>query len=389
MVSTAIPPDYSGAGAQAYRLASGLGAAGTPVTLVTRTRAPIPPGLPPQTMQLVRISPPGPRRVSFALFYLAMAAELVRGRRRYRVVHVHGIWWAASVAAVAAWVARLPLVAKVTLVGSDDAGSILAFAAHRPLLGLLRSLPLRRAAALVATTAYIRDDALRRGVPAARVRLLPNSVDTGFFRAPTAEERQAARSALGARGALVLFCGGFIRRKGLHVAVQAFSQLAPETDAELHITGPAIGFEPGDEGYADLMRQLMRRLGVEDRCRLTGWVDADRLRAYFWAADVLVFPSASEGMPNLLFEALSCGTPCVAGDIPGVRSVGIECDLLRLADPADPDAVAAAITDVLAAGRTTETMECAHAVIDERLSMDSLVRSYRRLYDELAPDDRG
>lgn len=389
MVSPSIPPDYSGAGAQAYRLAVGLSRAGIPVSFITKTTGPLTTGFPEESVDLVRIRVPGPRRASLALFYIAMALVLLARRRQYRLVHVHGVYWAASVAAIAARAVGMPMVVKVTLVGSDDASTVFAFAARHRILGRLRLAPLMWSSAIVATTPHIRDDAIKNGLSPARVRLLPNAVDTAFFRLPSDSERQSARAALGIRGLLVLFAGGFLHRKGLHLAIRAFACFAnSRKDVALHILGPASGLESSDSGYPAQIRSLLHEVDLDDKCRMVGWVDSNRLRSYFWASDALIFPSASEGLPNLLLEALSSGTPCVANDIPSIRSISIRSDLLRLVDAHESQEVAHAIQQLIGQGRGRETAESARSEIESRFSMTALVHSYSDLYEEIEEGTR-
>jgi glycosyltransferase involved in cell wall biosynthesis len=79
------------------------------------------------------------------------------------------------------------------------------------------------------------------------------------------------------------------------------------------------------------LRELVRRLEVEDRVNFAGWVDSP---ARIWAEiDLLVFPSRHEGSPNAVLEALAYGVPVLASDIPEHREI---LDLGSLL-PADDD----------------------------------------------------
>ena len=76
-------------------------------------------------------------------------------------------------------------------------------------------------------------------------------------------------------------------------------------------------------------------------------VPGDRIQDLYSAADLFVSPSRAEGMPLAVMEALACGTPVVASDIPGQRYVGADLDAVELV-PLDAAALAGGIEAMLA-----------------------------------------
>jgi glycosyltransferase involved in cell wall biosynthesis len=92
-----------------------------------------------------------------------------------------------------------------------------------------------------------------------------------------------------------------------------------------------------------------------------GRVSDERLVELYNAADVLLFPSWAEGFGLPVLEAMACGTPVVASDIPVLREVGGE--VISYAPASDPLALAAAVHAVLAAD------------VDHRAAMAEAVRA--------------
>lgn len=175
------------------------------------------------------------------------------------------------------------------------------------------------------------------GVTAEQVRVLRNGVDLNLFK-PLAPERDALRGKLGIEtGPILLSVGGLIERKGHHLVIEALRDVPGAT---LLIAG---------EGpmRAALEKQIARQ-GLKGRARLLGPVSHGELPRYYNAADIFVLATSREGMPNVVLEALACGTPVVACDAEGVRE--------QLADPIaglvvgkrDPAAIAESICEVLA-----------------------------------------
>ena len=94
-------------------------------------------------------------------------------------------------------------------------------------------------------------------------------------------------------------------------------------------------------------RDAAVRLGLEDLIHPTPPVQDARV--LYGAADIYIAASFSEGMPFALLEAIACGTPVVAADIPGHRFAGAALPACRLV-PRLPIAFADAIAEELSTG---------------------------------------
>lgn len=89
----------------------------------------------------------------------------------------------------------------------------------------------------------------------------------------------------------------------------------------LHLFVVGEGSKEADFRYEKLLKDLTKKLRVEDQVHFTGWVDKEKLNLIFKASDLFVLPSSSEGMPNALLEALGSGLPCIGSDIMGIRDI--------------------------------------------------------------------
>ena len=75
----------------------------------------------------------------------------------------------------------------------------------------------------------------------------------------------------------------------------------------------------GPEGtYEEPLRKLAAELGLQDQVRFLGQVAPEALPELMSAADVLCLATTREGWPNVVHEALACGTPVVATDVGGI-----------------------------------------------------------------------
>lgn len=259
---------------------------------------------------------------------LPLARRLV-AERRIQAIDAHYVY-PDGVAAV--WLgAALGLPVAVTARGSD----LTQLPDHAIPRRLIRAA-LGRADAVIGVSAALRDRAVALGADPARALTLRNGIDTALFRPP--EDRAAARAALGLTRPTLISVGALIERKRHHLTIAAMQRL-PEMD--LLIVGE------GPERAA--LQARIDEAGLADRVRLAGPVPHARLPAWYGAADVSVLASSREGWANVLLEAMACGTPVVASDIPGNPEVVRAPQAGRIVAANTPDGIADAVRAVLAA----------------------------------------
>jgi glycosyltransferase involved in cell wall biosynthesis len=143
---------------------------------------------------------------------------------------------------------------------------------------------------------------------------VPNWVDTARFHPPSADERAAARTALGldreGTRTIVVSVGNCNTTKNHAAVITALGDLDDPGWLYVHA---------GEEDAKRTERRLAETLGVGDRCRFLGHVTD--VPALLRAADVYVMPSHYEGLGNAALEALATGVPCVLADVTGLRDL--------------------------------------------------------------------
>lgn len=189
-----------------------------------------------------------------------------------------------------------------------------------------------RAGGLLAVSAELRRVMASIGMPEETIAVHYTGVDLDRFR-PV--DRAEAKAALGVQGPLLVAAGALVPRKGQRLALEALAML-PE--ATLLLVGGGPDRQPL-EAYA-------RKLGVADRARFLGNRPHAELPGLLAAADLLVHPSASEGLANVWVEALACGTRVVTSDVGGAREVFDRPEAGRLV-ALDAVAIAHAVRDLL------------------------------------------
>jgi len=209
------------------------------------------------------------------------------------------------------------------------------------------------------------------GADPTRIRIVAPGVDHAFF---GPGDRAQARRALGLpeRGPLLLFVGRIQPLKGAAVAVAALASVVRDhPDAHLVVVGGPSG-PRGDEEVARI-DGLVDGLGLRDRVVTVPPRPHELLSTFYRAADVCLVPSRSESFGLVALEAAACGTPVVASDVGGLRSLVDHGRTGYLVEEPDPEAYAAWIRQILA-----------EPLLAERLSTGSVLRARRYTWTRAA-----
>ena len=218
--------------------------------------------------------------------------------------------------------------------------------------------------ALIAVSAATKHDLVKRyGIDAKKIQVVPEGVDTAFFRPSSKKEIQNVKIKYQIEGnysqkssAYILAVGTVQPRKNLEMLIEAFAKL---------IAGPVTSFPPvgarskpdSDHDQKDQVElraaenlstgatrnqtsdnlslviagklgwdyegilNLPKKLGIKDKVRFLGYVEKEDLPALYSGASVFAAPSLFEGFGLPILEALACGCGVVASDIAAHREI--------------------------------------------------------------------
>jgi len=273
--------------------------------------------------------------------------HFVRFARGASLLHLFG----ARTLAVAARGIGMKVVERVNLLRSDEAGGLVKHAALDRLLLKLSDL-------IVVPAQAMADQLMERGVPEARIRLIPNGV---FLEAPSApREELRARLGVAKDACLVLGVGRLAPVKGFDVLVKAFELM---------------------EG----VRLLIAGEGPE-RAHLPPEVllgDREDVADLLEAADVFVQPSRSEVLSNALLEAMLAGRACVATDVGGTGEVVKDMETGLLVAEESAEELRAAIEKLRADPELRSRLgAAARALVLRERSVAAMARAHEAVYRE-------
>ncbi len=215
-----------------------------------------------------------------------------------------------------------------------------------------------------------------------KITELHNSVNTAYFCPGERREEILGRHSIRPDEKIVMFVGGLDSAhyfKGVDVLLEAFYRLRGKGQrARLVIVG--------EGNLRPYYEERARDLGLAYSVVFAGLVTNDMLPHYYNCADVVVLPSidASEAFGVVLLEAMACGKPVIASDLPGPRSVvqdGMTGYVARCGDPADvADKLHRILQDEDAAKRMGAT---GRKLVETVYSNDVIGRKLQSTYEDL------
>lgn len=237
----------------------------------------------------------------------------------------------------------------------------------------LRSLFDRHVAVSAEIAAELRE---RCGVRADLVTHIPNGLDAAPF-APSPADRVAFRREIEApRWAVVATIVASLDSKGHDDLLVAAAEVAR---AGVDIRVVAVG--EGQWGRPEIERRA-RELGLAAKVHLLGFrADIPRILA---GSDLFVLPTLSEGLSIAIMEAMAAGLPVVTTAVGGNAELVAEGVTGFLVPPADPRALAAAMSALAHdPGRGRAFGQAGRARILADFTMDRMLNAYARMYWEL------
>lgn len=209
--------------------------------------------------------------------------------------------------------------------------------------------PLLLKALLGADRVFAVADALKQvavsiGVPADKITVVGNGVDTVRF---VPVDRDEARAALGlpANAPVLISVGGLVERKGFHRVIELLPRLRERWPGLIYLI---VGGASAEGNNRPQLEQQVEQLGLHDTVRFLGSLPPDALKQPLSAADVFVLSTRNEGWANVFLEAMACGLPVVTTDVGGNREVVDRDSLGIVVRFGDAAALEAALDQALA-----------------------------------------
>jgi D-inositol-3-phosphate glycosyltransferase len=228
------------------------------------------------------------------------------------------------------------------------------------------------------------------GADPARIAVIPSGVDTRIYR-PVARDEARRRIGLATSGPVVVYVGRMVPRKDVRNVVRALAHYAAtyESGSDEPVVLLLVGGEtrePDPRATPEIgeLQRLAAELGVSDRLCFAGKRQAEEIRYYYAAGDVVVTTPWYEPFGLTPLEGQACGRPVIGSAVGGITSTIADGVTGLLVPPRDPAALAAALHRLLCDPVLCERMgRAARARVEREFTWPLVAARTAALYNEL------
>ena len=162
----------------------------------------------------------------------------------------------------------------------------------------------RRSSHLICISDVIKNETKKYGINDTKMTVIHNGIDIVKF-----DSQENFRSNLGLKGLVV----GYIGRLEPHKGVEFLIRAAKNFDCNFLIVG----------GGSDQSRlqELVKKLGIQDKIKFTGYVPYNDIPKYYASMDIVVYPTLYEPLGNVILESMAAGKPIVASEVDGIPEI--------------------------------------------------------------------
>ncbi|ASP47974.1 glycosyltransferase [Cognaticolwellia beringensis] len=165
----------------------------------------------------------------------------------------------------------------------------------------------KRAVGILSVSQALADEMITMGIDKEKIRVIYNGVDHDIFNSKHFITNKKIDD-------YILYVGNLKKEKGVIELIKGFAAISEKYPAlKLLYAGPG-------NLRSELANQA-KNLAISNKVVLLGSVDHNQLPELISQARVLALPSYNEGVPNVVLEAMACGTPVLATDVGGIPEV--------------------------------------------------------------------
>ncbi len=198
------------------------------------------------------------------------------------------------------------------------------------------------------------------------IPVIPNGVDLEKFPFP-ARDWSAPR---------LLSVGRLVYQKGLDLAMQALSDLKDI---------PWTWTIAGDGPQMVVLQAMAAEHGLSERIHFWGWQKAEQLKEQYCAANLFLFPSRHEGMPNAVLEAMASGLPVVATRIAGNEELVVNGETGALVPTEDVESLRESLRPLLVDAKMRERMgRASRQRVAQSFGWNRVAEQYQKILEQVS-----
>ncbi len=316
-------------------------------------------------------------RLASALLILKLLFVCFKIRSNYNVFHSHVFTFPFSALGVLGKLSGKMTIAKVTMSDELDLENI------GRLAGMIHKLFAFSFDHIISISDEISNSLSKISIPSDKILYIPNSVNTSIFFPINPENKSKLKTKLQIpNGFVFISVGAITYRKGIDVLVQnwfAFNKRTPGTN--LILLGPRSEEEGaiGDKYCYNEVLHFIDENDLSQNISMPGKVE--NVHCFLQCADIFVFTSRREGMPNVILEAMACGVPVISTPVSGIGNIITDGKNGEILDTSN-NQLPIELMEKLYVDESLRTKysKMGLSVISEKFSLDSIVSKYEQVY---------
>lgn len=206
--------------------------------------------------------------------------------------------------------------------------------------------------------------------------IIPNGVDTEKFKSMS-QDRLREKYGFSPDERIIISTSRLTPKNGMDYLIKATAKLLKE-DFNLHLI--IIG-----EGYQrEELRYLIKKLKIEDKVRILGYIPHEEIPEYLNLSDLFVRPSLDEGFGISFIEAMACQIPVIGTDVGGIPDIIENGKNGFMVAPKNVDELSNAIKKVLEdSSLKMRIAEAGYKTVKEKFTWEIVLKKMDELYKNM------
>jgi len=195
-------------------------------------------------------------------------------------------------------------------------------------------------------------------------------------------EKLKAKIKFDKRTNLVGYIGRLSKEKGSLNFVEAIPKIAREKNMVKFLIG-------GDGSLKEKIEVYLEENYLKDKVRLVGWIPHDGISEYLNKLRLIVLPSYTEGLPNIMLEAMACGTPVLATSVGSIPDVITDGETGFIMGDNSPECIAENVVRALNHPNLDEIANKAREFVKKEFTYEAAVERYKKIIDDIKRPSNG
>lgn len=173
-------------------------------------------------------------------------------------------------------------------------------------------------------------------------------------------------------------CIGFVGElrdiKGITKLIRAMPEILKILDMNLFVIG--------DGNLKEEIKKFLKNRNLEKNVQLMGWVENKDLPDYLNEFKLLVLPSFTEGLPNIIVESMSCGTPVLASTVGAIPDIIIDGENGFLIEDISEKNIAKKIVNIFETENLSKISSEAHAKAIQDFDFEKILKLWIPIFSK-------